>query len=93
MTTNTQKVRSGYDILADEYVAHVFEELQHKPLDQHEARVPDGRHDRHQCENDREAHGNAPSNRPILHGVAHSRTGDCAWNTPMRLIESLETGL
>jgi SAM-dependent methyltransferase len=33
MTDNSQKVRSGYDILADEYVAHVFEELQHKPLD------------------------------------------------------------
>jgi SAM-dependent methyltransferase len=33
MTDNTEKVRSGYDVLADEYVAHVFEELQHKPLD------------------------------------------------------------
>jgi ubiquinone/menaquinone biosynthesis C-methylase UbiE len=33
MNDNTAKVRAGYDILADEYVAHVFEELQHKPLD------------------------------------------------------------
>jgi trans-aconitate methyltransferase len=33
MTDNVGSVRAGYDILADEYVSHVFEELHHKPLD------------------------------------------------------------